>query len=105
MQRLQNEAEFPEQNVLNRREQPITSIFHTLLSLAGFDLGSEHKTSTNKLKLTTKPLSYSIEKFDFSVQITCGDPNVIISMGWKHPDVETQLEPVRARTSSSSRFY
>ncbi|PBK82447.1 hypothetical protein ARMGADRAFT_732973 [Armillaria gallica] len=94
MQRLQNEAEFPEQNMLHRREQHITAICHTLLSMVGFNLGSEHKTLTNKLKLTTKPLSYSIEKFDFSVQITCGVPNVIISMGWKHPDVETQLEPV-----------
>ncbi len=102
---LQNGAELPEQNMLHRREQHITAICHTLLSLAGFDLGSEHKTSTNKLKLTTEPLSYSIDKFDFSVQITCGVPNVVISMGWKHPDVETQLEPVRARSSYSSPFY
>ncbi|PBK70552.1 hypothetical protein ARMSODRAFT_1018082 [Armillaria solidipes] len=94
LKRLQNEAELPEQNMLHRHEQYITAICHTLLSLAGFDLGSEHKTPTNKLKLTTKPLSYSIEKFDFSVQITGGDPNVIISIGWKHPDVQTQLEPV-----------
>ncbi len=74
--------------------------------MVGFNLASEHKTLTNKLKLITKPLSYSIEKFDFSVQITCRDPNVMISMEWKHPDVETQLEPVRARSSSSSPpFY
>ncbi len=105
MQCLQNGAELPEQNMLHWREQHITAICHTLLSLAGFDLGSEHKTPTNKLKLTTEPLSYSIDKFDFSVQITCGVPNVVISMGWKHPDVETQLEPVRARSSYSSPFY
>ncbi len=103
MQRLQNEAEFPEQNMLHRREQHITAICHTLLSFAGFDFGSEHKTPTNKLKLTTEPLSYSIDKFDFSVQVICGVPNVTISIGWKHPDVrvETQLVPVRARLSSS----
>ncbi len=90
------EAEFPEQNMLHRREQHITTICHTLLSLAEFDLGPEDKTLTNILKLITKPLSYSIATFVFSVQITCGDPNIIISMGWKHPDVQSQFEPVRA---------
>ncbi|KAK0462832.1 uncharacterized protein EV420DRAFT_1521198 [Desarmillaria tabescens] len=115
MRRLQSEVELPEpypgdtaensNAILHRREQLVTAICHTLLSFVGFNVTPEHKTSTNKLKLSkdatkcSRYLPYSIEplEFDFVVQIMRGKvpdslaltvPNVCTSISWRHGSMD-----------------
>ncbi|PBK82471.1 hypothetical protein ARMGADRAFT_1038625 [Armillaria gallica] len=95
-----------EQKILHRREQIVTAICHTLLSFAGFNLASQHKTSANKLELSqdattcSRYLSYFIEplEFDFSVQVldpgpdhlAPAHPSVMVSIGWKRGSVDVE---------------
>ncbi|KAK0462830.1 uncharacterized protein EV420DRAFT_1140194 [Desarmillaria tabescens] len=115
MNHLQSSAELPgpelstgDKSVLHRREQLVTAICHTLLSFVGFELASRHKNpTTNKLALSketaqpTRILSYSIDSswwFTLTVQITDfpdpDDPDVLVSIRWKHASVKSRTHPV-----------